>query len=245
VIQFDPAKDRSDIDAQLGLDRETSVSFWTRVSWIVEDINQSTVALAKFAEGRNRQQIIAYIEGLSRCLATLEQRLAEGDANTNAVRRSQLGSRVGELLSIQAFEELIHESPGHSVSSRFPPARMSSRDDGLYRAWEDEVTQRRVNIARIYAPRLLGRLAGDLNRPLLRLLEVEQENEGGAPGKRHRNLVIDELAPVYRWVYGEDPVTTPGGKFALLCSLVLEEIGIDIEGLDSAIARRLKKLKAI
>jgi hypothetical protein len=241
-IDFDIAKDRSDINTELRLDQEASTFLWKQVARIVGDINRHAEAIAQSAKGKNRREIIKYIKTLSRRLILLENHLSDRDANIDAVLRSQLGSRIGELLSNQAFEELIHQSPGYGVSSRFPPARVSERDDGLYRAWDREALERRVNIARRYTPNLLATFVSDLNRPLRRLLEVERQNKGGAPGKHYRNYVITELTPIYRQIYDENPRTTPEGKFATLCSLVLEELGMPIDGLESAIARRLGAL---
>jgi len=67
-------------------------------------------------------------------------------------------------LSHSGFERLIDTSPGYSVGMRFPPARVGARDDGLYRALEEEMLQRRVNLAEQAAPTLLIELVRELNR---------------------------------------------------------------------------------
>ena len=115
-------------------------------------------------------------------------------------------------------------------------------DNRFYQAWDDEVLERRINIAKRFTPEISVRLVEALNAPLLRLLSIERQNKGGAPGKRYRNTVVDQLASIYQKIYAESPRSTPEGKFATMCSLVLEEVGLNIDGLESAIRRRLKKL---
>jgi hypothetical protein len=244
MINFDARKDRSEINRELKLQSEAGASLWTRVDQIADEINRHEAAVAEIARGKDRRQVSRYIKSLSDQLKRLDKHLTARDANTDRILRSQLGSRLGELLSNQAFEQLTRQSPDYGVSSRFPPDRTDERDGGLFRAWDEEMLQRRVNIARhLGTARLLVALIRDLNRPLLRLLEVERANKGGAPSKAYRNYVISELVPLYRQLYNEEPTMTPNGKFAKLCSLVLDEIEIDTDGLDSAIARILNKLK--
>jgi hypothetical protein len=157
----------------------------------------------------------------------------------------QLGESLGELLSHEGFEQLIQTSPGYRISCRFPSAREDIlRDDGLYRAYEQEMLPRRIGLAKERTSRLLNALAHTLNEPLARFLEVERQNKGGTPDKLYRNYVIQELIPIYETVHGKSPTTTPGGGFATMCELVLGAIGIETDGLEKAVGRVLGRRKA-
>jgi hypothetical protein len=83
-----------------------------------------------------------------------------------------------------------------------------------------------------------------LNRPLIRFLDIERQNKGGAPAKLYRNYAVEQLVPVYQAIYGIPPTPTPGGQFVLLCELIITAIGLDTDGLDPAVARILRRLKA-
>ena len=79
LIVFDATKDRSEIDERLELGKAASTFLWQQVSRIVDDINRDEATLAEWAKGKDRRQIIAYIESLSTCLEELKCHLAEED----------------------------------------------------------------------------------------------------------------------------------------------------------------------
>jgi hypothetical protein len=242
LIAFPAANDQREIDKHLNLDTSASAFLWQRVSQLVDDITRHCAVQAEMAKGRNRAERLRYIKTLTSRWTTLENQLAQRDGNIDTIFRSQLGRRLGELLSHRGIERLIDTSPGYSVGARFPPARVEARDDGLYQALEEEMLQRRVNLAEQAAPRLLIALVRELNRPLVRFLYIERQNKGGAPAKLYRNYAVEQLVPVYQAIYGIAP--TPGGEFALLCELIIAAIGLDTIGLDQAVARILRRLKA-
>jgi len=245
MIAFPDPVHRSEVDRNLGLDADASELLWQRVSRVVDEIKRHTAAVAEMAQGRNRRERLRYIQTLSSLLSKLEAHLADRDPNTDTVLRRHLGETLGELLSHRGFEQLIKTSPGYRVSSRFPSAREDVlRDDGLYKAYEQEMLGRRVNLGQQRAPGLLTALVGTLNGPLTRLLAIERENEGGAPGKIYRNYVIQQLVPTYEQIHGKPPTSTPSGGFMTMCELVLNAIGLEIEGLDQAAARILARSKA-
>jgi hypothetical protein len=246
MIAFPDPEDRSEIDRTLCLDAAGSVQLWRKVAQLVNDINRHETFKAEMAQGRNRKEWLSYIKILSNRLTKLEIHLLDRDPNTDTILRRQLGETLGELLSHQGFEQLIQTSPGYSISSRFPSAREDVlRDDGLYRAYEQEMLPRRISLAQERTSRLLIALAHALNEPLARLLEIERQNEGGAPGKLYRNYVIQELAPIYQNVHGKLPTTTPGGGFVTMCELVLGAIGLETDGVEKAVGRVLGRIKAL
>ena len=101
---------------------------------------------------------------------------------------------------------------------------------------------------------LLQSLAAALNQPLDRFIEVRRQAKGGNPGRRYRNYVIQQLAPLYRAVFGQRPTgMRPGrlpknaqfvrtGEFMLLCELVLGLFGMDTTGVEKAVDRTLSRL---
>jgi hypothetical protein len=244
LVGFPAADKQREVDESLGLDATASALLWRRVSGFVDDIVRHAAVQAEMAQGRNRKERLQYIKTLSSYWEKLENQLADRDHNIDAILRSQLGRRLGELLSHRGFERLIDTSPGYNVGMRFPPARVGAGDDGLYRALEEEMRQRRVNLAERAAPKLLIELVRELNRPLLRFLQMERQNKGGAPGKLYRNYAVEQLIPVYHAIYGSAPTPTPSGGFVILCEFVLTAIGLDTDGLEEAAARILRRLKA-
>jgi hypothetical protein len=244
LIAFPAAADQREIDESLNLDTSAAAFLWQRVSQFVDDITRHAAVQAEMAQGRNRAERLRYIKTLTGRWTTLEHQLANRDGNIDSILRSQLGMRLGELLSHRGIERLINTSPGYSLGARFPPARVGARGDGLYQALEEEMLQRRVNLAERAAPRLLIELVRELNRPLIRFLDIERQNKGGAPAKLYRNYAVEQLVQVYQAIYGIAPTPTPGGKFVLLCDFIFGAVGLDTDGLDPAVARILRRLKA-
>ena len=88
---------------------------------------------------------------------------------------------------------------------------------------------------------MLAALLRELNDPLIEHLGPTAQSAGGSPGKRYRNMAITRLAIWFEDLYGERPTPTPSGRFAQFCELILVAIGLDTEGLESAIARQLAR----
>jgi hypothetical protein len=242
MIHQPSRNDQQEIDKTLRLDTEASKFLWDVVQRLVNDIEQHASMQAERSQGKNRHQQLAYIRKISRSLTELMNNLANGDANTDRIIRSQLGTTLGELLSHRGFEQLIRTSPSYEISIHC--TRESSMREGPYRAFEEEMIQRRISIARRRAPDLLLELVRNLNDPLVRFLEIERQNRGGAPGRPYRNYVISELAPTYERVWGKSPTSTPRGRFATMCELILDAIGLETDGTDKAVARILSRNKS-
>ena len=244
MVTFPSEQDRHEIDQDLRLDADASSVLWRQVRRLVDDIERHQALQADAAQGLNRAQQIRFIRTLSRQLTQLERHLADRDRNTDALIRIHLAPRLGEIVSHSGFERLIQRSPGYDLGSRFPPARMGSRPDGIWRALEDELQGHRVELARQTAPTLLNALVHDLNAPLLSFLAIERGNRGGAPGKIYRNYAVGQLADIHQSIYGSPPTPTLGGDFLTLCEWVVEAIGLDTKGMDQAAARILRRRKA-
>jgi len=242
MIRQPSRDDQQEIDETLSLDTEASKFLWDEVHRLVSDIVRHASMQAELSQGRNRGEQLAYIRKVSASLTKLANNLTNGDANTDRIIQSQLGTRLGGLLSHHGFEQLIRTSPSYEIDTRW--TRESSMREGPFRGFEEEMLQRRIIMARQMAPKLLLELVRNLNDPLLRFLEIERQNRGGTPGKLYRNYVISELAPTYERIWGKSPTSTPGGPFVTMCEQILAVIGLDTEGADKAVPRILKRLRS-
>lgn len=130
----------------------------------------------------------------------------------------------------------------YEVSRRVLNSREATSRAGPAAAIETELQSYRANVAARSAPELLKTLLHALRQPVLRFLEIERTNRGGAPSMIYRNYVVTRLAPVYERLWRKRPTPTPEGQFVLLCELVLGAIGLDTEGTDKAVGRILNKL---
>jgi hypothetical protein len=234
-------KDRDEINSTLRLRADAAAVLWREVDQIVEEITRHQRVSEQKTQGRDRSQINKYLRALSKQLENLDKHLADLDPSTAQFTRRLLGGRLAELLSHRAFAELLDEPMSYQVSSHVLRSREATSHNGLARAIETELQSYRANVSARAAPDLLKRLLRALREPVLHFLEIERGNRGGAPAKIYRNHVIDRLAPVYERLWHKAPVSTPEGKFVLLCELVLQAIGLDTEGTDKAVARILKK----
>ena len=55
--------------------------------------------------------------------------------------------------------------------------------------------------------------------------------------------MIQQLIDVYEQLYDKKATSTPRGEFASLCGQILTSIGLDEEGLDSALGRLFRSEK--
>jgi hypothetical protein len=235
-------EDRDELESTLRLRAGAAAILWREVNQIVEEITRYQHMSEQRTQGRDRPQINKYLRALSKQFESLDKHLTDLDPSTAQAIRRLLGGRLAELLSHRGFAELLDEPMSYHVSSHVLTSREATSRDGPARAIETELQSCRANVAARSAPDLLKRLLCALRQPVLHFLEIERGNRGGAPSKIYRNYVIGQLAPVYEDLWHKAPVSTPEGKFVLLCELVLGAIGLDTEGTDKAVARILKKL---
>ena len=234
--------DREELESTLRLRAEAAAILWREVDQIVEEITGHQRLSQQKAQGRDRRQINEYLVALSKQFEKLDKKLADLDPSTTQVICRLLGGPLAELLSHRGFAELLDMPMSYQVSGRVLTSREATSRDGPARAIETELQSYRANVSARAAPDLLKRLLRALRQPILHFLEIERGNRGGAPSKIYRNYVIGRLAPVYKDLWHKAPVSTPEGKFVLLCELVLGALGLDTEGTDKAVARILKKL---
>jgi hypothetical protein len=236
--------DREELESTLRLRAEGAVILWREVDQIVEQIKEHQRISQQRGQGRERARINTYLRTLSKQLGNLDNHLADLDPSTTQVIRRLLGGRLAELLSHRGFAELLNEPMSYDVSSHVLESREATARAGPARAIESELESYRANVSTRFAPDILKRLLRALRQPVLHFLEIERANRGGARPKIYRNHVIARLAPVYERLWHKAPVSTPEGKFVLLCELVLGAIGLDTAGADTAVARILKNSKS-
>lgn len=242
TVRSPSQEDREELESTLRLRAEAAAILWREVDRIVEEITGHQRLIQQKAQGRDRRQINTYLRALSKQLENLDKQLAELDPSTTLVIGRLLGGRLAELLSHRGFAELLDEPMSYHVSSHILTSREATSRAGPAHAIETELQSYRANVSARFAPDLLKRLLRALRQPFLHFLEIERGNRGGAPSKIYRNHVIARLAQVYEDLWHKAPVSTPEGKFVLLCELVLGAIVLETEGTDTAVARILKKL---
>lgn len=76
-----------------------------------------------------------------------------------------------------------------------------------------------------------------------RLLALTPKQPKGSPGKSYRNAVIHALARAYEEIFDEAPTCSDNGRFIELCQHVFQALGMNDEGLESAVQRALRSRK--
>ena len=130
---------------------------------------------------------------------------------------------------------------GSDVSSRILSSRAAQIRGGPYSAIDAVLRVQRVELGKDRAPQILLALTDELDQPLRRHLAIERGNRGGAPGQIYRNYAIDILLQLYQQASGNAPTSTPGGAFIRLTEAALIFLKLPTEGVEAAVARRMKR----
>jgi hypothetical protein len=231
----------ANIVAHLRLDRRQAALLWRAVERIADQIRRHGAWREQPNVG-SRQGALRCLRRMSRQLRAVCELLEGADETTDAFVRSACADVLGRLLSNTAMREVrgrpfdLGSDPSELVAS----ARLSGED--IDRFVERESVFRRTRIARREARGLVLGLLQAIDESIGALLAIERQNRGGSPGKLYRNHAVQELAPVYRALWNEAPTSTPGGRFVLLCELVLDALGLETDGLDAAVSRLLRRM---
>lgn len=184
-----------------------------------------------------RKQRLRQMGNVTKAMTSLADLVAEPSAAP--FLSEHLSRELGRSLSTDAFERTglvpdrlsIHAHQSYATRER----------NGPYRALEHEATQLRVIHAREHGARALQEVLSRLTDRVEAYLALERENKGGRPPDIHRRYVISRLALIYPHLYGTDPKPTVTGHFVQFCQLVMEALALPIDGLETAIQRKLSK----
>jgi hypothetical protein len=233
---------KANIVAHLRLDRRQAALLWPAVERIADQIRRHGAWRAQPNVG-SRAEALRVLRRMSRQLRAVCDLLKGADETTDAFVRSACADVLGRLLSNTAMREVrgrpfdLGSDPNDLVAS----ARLHGED--IDRFLERESVFRRTRIARREARGLLLGLLRAIDESIGALLAIERENRGGSPGKLYRNYVVQELAPIYRALWNEAPTSTSGGRFVLLCELVLEALALETDGVEAAVPRLLGRIR--
>src|SRR5215469_10689100 len=233
--------DQDEVARNLDLSSAQAATLWGAVRQIVHDIQTDQSFRSKQLDGPARKKwltkSIKAFDGLSQHLS------GPSNPDMSHLLRSTLWPTLGALLSHDGIERLLgapirFNLSGHELGERIFAEREIDVAD------IDRLTlSARSSAAERAGPKLLHGLLQELVAPLRRQLALEKADKGGHPERRYRNYVIQQLIEVYEQLYDKKATSTPGGEFANLCAQILTSIGLDEEGLDSALGRLFRTKK--
>ena len=151
-------------------------------------------------------------------------------------------SRLGELMSSHSIEE-IAGYVAWMVDERAINDALDRRGRGDIHFMDRLTRDARRSVSVQIGPMLLRQLLDGLKAPLEGAIRLELGNTGGRPALVYRNYVVEELARDYWTRIGAWPSPAKSGPFIEACQNVLIQLKINIEGLEAALERTIKKLK--
>jgi hypothetical protein len=130
---------------------------------------------------------------------------------------------IGQSLTISAMREML----GRSV---FPK--------------KQDKHARRETLGLKYGHLILTRFIERIHAPLARWIELDRLNKGGRPADAVRRHLIYCLAEAAPEIIGKPATVAITGKFADLCTAVLQACGLPEAGIAKAISPVVRKLRA-
>jgi hypothetical protein len=238
------AEDLAELGRQLELSQAALAKLRETAAEIVQQI-RATEALPLAERRLRRKQRIAALNKISGAFGKVAAALDEFPHSAEPTLDQLLHADLGRLVSSTGFRVLLGMELDASFSTRDLDSRAFNSRGGPAPAIEAEMLFRRQAAARGRSKALLSRFVARVRAALTQELEAERQNRGGNPGQVYRRFVIQALESQFQALTGDVAVTTPAGRFALLCSGVLESIGSDTTGLDQAIARELSRVRLL
>ena len=233
-----------EIGRSLGLDAQKRRELASLVIGISEAIGAYRSSVDQRMPRRERNKML---RGMSKALGDVEMiltRLAAPEGRTlSRIYAAMLGHQLSNAGLEAAWGRAISWP---DPSFRLLESREAQEREGPYRVLEREQYQPvRESIIRAHTPEVLQGLLWQLRQRLDAFLALDREhNTGGAKGKPYRRYAIAVLAEAFPSLFGVKPTSSPGGTFCTLCDHVLPELGEDTEGLETAIQRVLKEVRA-
>ena len=196
--------------------------------------------------GRGRRDQLEWLEDLHKHLARIDDHLRSADPLTRKTIGRALAPTLARVLGRNGMIEVYPETSqflsndGHDA--RDPEHfRATSNRASRYRD-SDRFSDGDRRFAQDHSAQLIHGLLRALDEPIAIVLENERSSpraKGGPPRNHLRELVIRRAAEIFEYATGNIPTTTPNGPFETLCSSIMEVLGIDEKGLNSAIKRTL------
>jgi hypothetical protein len=196
----------------------------------------------------SRQDRIAELRALVKALETLGALLETASGPMRRMLSTETLPEFGRLLSASGIERLLGPVPWaiseRSVDDLRDPMRGPLRHGSAIDPKDfDAITDgMRAAVAVQAGPVLVTKMLEIVRRDLVRQLELERASPPtGRPENRYRNGALFEMAQWFEDLTGQKPTSSPGGSFAHFCEILLEQLGIGTEGLESALPRVLAK----
>jgi hypothetical protein len=237
--------DRLDeIGCALGLDPHKRRQLTAIVIDIRETIGAHQVAVNSRMPRRERNK---RFEAMSKALACLEENLTAFSGHKDRTLSRIYATMLGQQLSNAGIESAL----GRRLFWPEPDARLlDSREanerEGSYALLEAEhYRPARESIARAHTSEIVQGHIRQFRQRLDAFFALDRaHNRGGAKEKTYRKHAIAVLAEAFPSLFDAEPTGSPGGTFCTLCEHVLPELGEDTDGLDTAVQRVLKDIRA-
>jgi hypothetical protein len=187
-----------------------------------------------------REGVIKYCKALEASLRETERHLTEANPLADPVLKTYYPRVLSTLLDHRAIGRYVRTDLTWGIEYLWNSSRIRIDRGEAFDAAMDELTQRKERAAEDRSRELLLGVMGDLAKPLRSYLAIERRNRGGRPKNAERDFIIDEMLAIFPQITGKAPTSSPAGPFVTLCDRVLEALGMETEGVESAVAKRLR-----
>lgn len=233
-----------EIGCALGLDPQKRRELTSTVIDIRETIDAHRSALNSRMPRPERNKLL---RAMTKALTSLEVSLTAFAGHEDRTLARIYATMLGHQLSNAGIEAALGRQITWSEPSfRLLESREAEEREGPYELLEAEhYRPARESIARAQAPEIVQGHIRQLRRRLEAYLALDRaHSRRGAEGKPYRKHAIAILAGAFPSLFDAEPTSSPGGAFCTLCEHVLPELGEDTGGLDTAVQRTLKELRA-
>jgi len=230
-----------EIGERLGLSRDKRHDLLMVVTHINETIQARRDAQASLLSSDELRKTLSNMSG---ALQRLERDLALLAGRDGGLLSGIFATMLARQLSNRGLEASLDRNiPWPAPSFRLLESREAESHDGPYEVLEREhYGPVRATYARHHTPDLLEGLFRQLQERLDAYRDLSRKhNRGGSKGRPDRNFTVETLARAFPTLFDQRPTGSPEGLFCTLCHHVLDELGEDADGLETAVQRILKK----
>ena len=225
------------------LDRDQLAQLRAIVDDISRQIESHKVQSALAPKLSSRQRNTA-LRKLRNHLAKLEAEIGTFCATGHDLLTLLLSDVLAQSLSNDGIEMSLREGISWTAPNPISDHRRKlSRDEG-YGDLERHYLEHRAFVAERRTSDLLAGFLRIVRQPIDDFLAVENiRNRGGRPADLYRNHTVARLFVAYPEIFGKPPKTTPEGSFMSLCETILEQLGENTRGLETAVQRAFRQHK--